>query len=169
MQPHRRALGLILSCIVLTATAVSAAQAAQQNGYKHVTKTGHFEDVFQDLKDAIINRGLVIDYVGHVGKMLERTSVAAGSVTESGSKSPYIHAKYLQFCSAKLTHESVSASPYNLAICPYVVFIFEAKSKPGEIVVGYRRPVPGPSKRTREAFAKIESLLKSILKEASTE
>jgi len=120
------------------------------------------------MKDVVINIGLVIDYVGHVDKLLQRTSKAAGSVTAAGSETPYLNAKYLQFCSSKLTHASVSANPFNLSICPYVVFAFETKSKPGEIVVGYRRPVPGPSKLTRAAIAKIDKLLDGIVREATT-
>ena len=98
--------------------------------------------------------------------MLERTSEAVGSVTPGGSKSPYIDAKYLQFCSAKLTHEVVSANPLNIAICPYVVFIFELKTDPGKIHVGYRKPIAGPSRLTRKATAKVEALLNDITKQA---
>ena len=145
---------------------VAASAASADPGYKHYSKKGAFEDVFQDLKDVIINRGLVIDYVGHIDTMLKRTAKAAGSVTDSGQASPYVNAKYLHFCSAKLTHNAVSANPFNLAICPYVVFIFEAQAEPGKVVVGYRRPLPGPSKRSREAFAAIEKLLDGIVKEA---
>jgi hypothetical protein len=54
-----------------------------------------------------------------------------------------------------------------MAICPYVVFIFETKSEPGKIIVGYRSPIPGPSKRSKEALAKIEKLLNDIAKEAT--
>jgi uncharacterized protein (DUF302 family) len=142
--------------------------AAQPVNNKHATIEAPFEEVFQDLRDAIINRGLQIDYTGHVDKMLERTSQVAGSVTETGAKSPYLSAKYIQFCSAKLTHESVSANPYNLAICPYVVFIFEARAQPGTVIVGYREPAPGPSKRSKDAFAKIDKLLNDIITEATT-
>ena len=100
---------------------------------------------------------------------LERTSEAAGSVTEEGAKSPYKHAKYVQFCSAKLTHEAVSASPLNIGICPYVTFVIESRAEPGKITVGYRRPIPGPSKKTKKAFAKIDALLDEISKEAVAE
>lgn len=149
---------------------ISPTLAGKEFAPQHYTRSGSFEDVFADLKDAVINRGLVIDYVGHVDKMLERTSAAAGSVTASGSKSPYLNAKYVQFCSAKLTHSSVSANPFNLSICPYVIFIFEAKTDPGKIVVGYRRPIPpGPSRLTKKAFTAIDKLLDGITKEAASE
>ena len=165
------ALTLAMPTFLIANLAFSSLALAQKDFTpRHYTRAGTFEDVLQDLKDAVINRGLVIDYVGHVDKMLNRTSAAASSVTESGSKSPYLNAKYLQFCSAKLTHASVSANPFNLSICPYVVFIFEAKTDPGKIIVGYRRPIPpGPSQLTKKAFAEIDKLLDGIAKEATSE
>lgn len=157
-----------LLALVLVAVCGSTASAQPVNKV-HFSVKAPFEDVFQDLKDAIINRGLTIDYVGHVDKMLERTSEAAGSVTDEGVKSPYLNAKYVQFCSAKLTHETVSANPYNLAICPYVVFIFEARAQPGVTVVGYRAPHAGPSRLSKAAFAKVAKLLRGIAKEATSQ
>ncbi len=163
-----------IKTIAAAAIAVSmgigtAAYADGSDGYVSYSKQGEFSEVLQDLQDAIINRGLVIDFVGHVDMMLERTSDVAGSVTAEGAKSPYVNAKYVQFCSAKLTHNAVSASPLNLAICPYVTFAFETRSEPGKVTVGYRRPIPGPSKATKAAFAKIEGLLDEITKEAAAE
>lgn len=143
------------------------ASADPETASKRITVQAAFEDVFQDLQDAIVNRGLVIDYVGNTDKMLERTSAAVGSVTESGSGSPYKHAKYLVFCSAKLTHAAVSATPLAISICPYVVFAFETKAKPGMVTVGFRRPLPGPSKRTQKAYAAIEGLMAEIIAEAA--
>lgn len=155
----------LILAIVLAAGTTPAALAEEAN--PHVEKQGAFADVFQDLKDAVINRGYVIDFVGHVDTMLDRTSGASKSVTETGSLSPYLNAKYLQFCSSKLTHEAVSANPYNMVVCPHVLFAFEAKNKPGHIVVGYRRPTPGPSKLSKRAFKNVDDVLMSIVKEAA--
>lgn len=137
-----------------------------QLGYKSVSAKAAYEDVVFALKDAIISRGLKVDYTGHLDKMLERTSEAVGSETESGSKSPYLHAEYFQFCSAKLTHAVISANALNIAICPYIVFAYERKDKPGTIFVGYRRPIADPSRRSKKAIAKVEELLTAVIKEA---
>ena len=154
-------------CVVAGFGFAAGALADETDGYKAYIKDGTFDDVLFELNNAIVDRGLVVDYTGHLGAMLERTSEAVGSVTPAGSKSPYLKAKYLQFCSAKLTHEVVSANPLNIAICPYVVFIFELKSDPGKIHVGYRKPIAGPSRLTRRATAKVEALLDDITKEAA--
>ena len=153
--------------MVALSLAASGAAAAAELGYKALKIKSGFEDVEFDLKDAIVNRGFLIDYEGHIGKMLSRTSKAVGSVTELGSKSPYKNAKYYQFCSAKLTHEVVSANPLNISICPYVVFLVELKSEPGVIHVGYRRPFAGPSAVTKKAVDKVEALLLAIITEAA--
>ena len=101
---------------IALAAAIFAAPATVLGGEPATTiktATGDFDDVFADLQDAVINRGLVIDYVGDVGKMLERTADAAKG---SDTKAPYLNARYLQFCSAVLTHEAVDADAHNLAM-----------------------------------------------------
>jgi len=158
---------ILLALFAVLTVPLGPAVAMEKRGYKSAVKQADFAEVLQDVKDAIVNRGLVIDYVGHVDTMLERTSETVGSVTEKGVKSPFIAAKYVQFCSAKLTHDAVSANPYNIAVCPYVLFVFEERSTPGQVVVGYRRFIPGPSKLTRKAFGKIDALLSEIIAEAT--
>ena len=142
-------------------------QANPKYGYKTLTKQGVFEDVRDDLKDAIINHGFVVDYVGHFNTMLLRTSKAAGSVTADGIKSPYKNAQYMQFCAAKLTHQAISADPRNIANCPYVVFVYELGYAPGKITVGYRLPAVGPTRTSKRVAKKIEALLDSIVEEAA--
>ena len=151
---------------VLLVTMVTSATAEDARGFKAYKKSAPFEDVYVDLQNAIIGKGLVIDYVGHIDQMLNRTSKIVNSVTQEGSKSPYLAAKFMQFCSAKLSHEVISANPQNIAICPYVVFVYELKNDPGVVHVGYRRPITGPSKLSRKVFAKIEKLLDDVAKEA---
>jgi len=144
----------------------SAAQANPKHGYKTLTTQGVFEDVRDDLKDAIINRGFVVDFVGYFNKMLLRTSKVANSVTADGVKSPYKNAQYMQFCAAKLTHEAISADPRNIANCPYVVFVYELGYAPGKITVGYRLPALGPTRTSKRVAKKIEALLDGIIAEA---
>jgi hypothetical protein len=164
LSPCRHRSAIILAVVFASATTLPA---TAKDAHPHVETKGTFADVLQDLKDAVINRGFVIDFTGHVDTMLERTSSVSKSVTETGSRSPYLNAKYIQFCSAKLTHEAVSANPYNIVVCPHVIFAFEAKTKPGHIVIGYRRPTPGPSKLSKRAFKKVDDLLMAIVKEAA--
>jgi hypothetical protein len=152
---------------VLAILIASGANAADGLGYKVVSKKAVFEDVLDNVKEAIINRGYVIDYVGHFNAMLERTAEATSSVTEAGRKSPYRNAQYLQFCPSKLTHEAVSASLFSIANCPIAIFVFEAAYEPGKISVGFRLPVASPSKRVNDVNAKLTALLTSIAADAT--
>lgn len=151
---------MVAALVMALSLGVAAAHAESEPGYKAYSKAGKFEDVMFELQNAIINHGLVVDYTGRLNGMLERTSEVVGR------GSPYVEANYLHFCSAKLTHGAVSADPLNIAICPYVVFIFETKSEPGKIHVGYRRPITDRSARSRQVLAKVEALLDEIVREA---
>lgn len=159
----RRMIVLAMAGVLLA----SAAQAADDLGYRVYSKSAKFEDVRDDAKDAIINRGFVIDYVGHFNTMLERTAVDTGSVTALGAKSPYKNAEYMQFCPAKLTHEAVSATPFAIANCPIAIFVYEVAAESGKIHVGYRLPVATPSKLMRKVNEKLVALLEGIAKEAT--
>ncbi len=156
------ALGFVLGLAVL-----GGAEASDDLGFRTYTKAGTFADVREDLQDAIVKRGFVIDYVGHFNEMLERTAVAASSVTKDGSKSPYREAQYLQFCPAAITHEAISANPFAIANCPVAVFVYELKAEPGKVHVGYRLPVGSPSRLVKQINEKLVGLLHDIATEAT--
>jgi hypothetical protein len=137
----------------------SASGAAQD--IKTYSKKGSYEDVKSELNDAIIRRGLAIDYTGAIGKMLERTGADVGS-----TKKIYANAEFFLFCSAKLSRDMIEANPVNVGYCPYVVFLYEAATAPGEIVVGYRRPTPAGDAASSAALRAIDTLLDGIVKDA---
>jgi hypothetical protein len=61
----------------------------------------------------------------------------------------------------------MEADPANIAFCPYVIFIYEAADRPGETVVGYRRPqAAAGSEASRKALADIDALLDGIVRDA---
>lgn len=157
---------LTASLIALT-LAFSSPAISDDVGYKSYTKAGKYEDVRDDLKDAIIKRGFVIDYVGHFNSMLERTAEAAGRNVESGKKSPYLNAEYVQFCPSKLTHEAVSANPIAIANCPVAVFVYEVHQEPGVVHVGFRTPVASPSRLSKDINGRIVEMLDGIAKDAT--
>ena len=88
---------------------------------------GSFDDVYDELKNAIIEEGLAIDYVGNVDQMLERTSQVNIGESVDQKKPVYLFAKYMQFCSSAITHKAVRADPQNLSMCPFLVFIYETQ------------------------------------------
>lgn len=156
---------------ILVALAASFALAvpagADGPGYRERTKAGSYEEVSENLKDAILKRGYVIDYVGHLNAMLERTAGDTGTITSGGSKSPYANAQYMQFCPAKLTHEAVNASPFAIANCPVAIFVYELAYEKGKVHVGYRLPLESASKRVNEVNARLANELQEITAEAT--
>ena len=162
---NRGKLRVTSSLAVLTVAAITlllAIASAHAQELKTYRKTAVFEDVKFDLTNAIIRRGLVIDFNGNLGGMLERTGKDVGS-----TKVIYKAAEYFMFCSAKLSRDMMTADAANVGFCPYVVFIYATAAKPGEVVVGYRRPPPVGSVRSRKVFAAIDTLLNGIAKEAT--
>ena len=123
---------------------------------------GSYEDVKFELGNAIVGRGLVIDFTGNLGAMLARTGADVGS-----TKPLYKSAEYMTFCSAKLSRDMMEADPLNIGLCPYVVFIFESADKPGQVTVGYRRPEARGSATSSKAIAAIDALLDQIAKDAT--
>lgn len=152
---------LVAGLVVAMATWSASSWSGLHAGYQVKTTSSDFDSALFGLENAIVNRGLVIDAVGHVGTMLERTSKA------TGGKSPYINARYLGFCSAKLSAEAMDADPNNLAICPYVMFVYELKAEPGKARIGYRKPGGSDTPASKKASAAIEKLLADILAQAT--
>lgn len=161
------AMTLLAVLFAINTTTFASADNHLLTGYSINKINAGFDDVFSELQDVVINKGLVIDFIGHVDKMIERTAEVTGSVTESGSKTPYIAAKYILFCSAKLTQKAISASTENLGICPYVVFAYETKAEPGVTRVGYRQPIFGQSSTSHKVSAEINGFLQSVIDETA--
>jgi len=115
---------------------------------------GSFEDAAFGVESAIVGEGLVIDYVSHVGEMLNRTGADVGS-----DKVIFEKADIFVFCSAVLSRKMMEADPMNIAHCPYGVFV----AQQGEAVtVGYRTYPDGP-------MQEVQALLDSIAKSAVSE
>lgn len=122
---------------------------------------GPFDDVKLFVKDAIINQGLVIDYNGRIGLMLERTRADVDGATKI-----YNQAEFFLFCSATISRATMEADPTNMSFCPYVVFLYELAKKPGKVYVGYRRPAIVGSEESKKSLVAVDELLHKIVKEA---
>ena len=159
----RGPLAVLLLAVFLVAAGSPAGlvRADTGGGVRIVSIQGEFEDVAQDVADAIVNRGLVIDYRGYIGRMLKRTGADAGSAPL------YRDAQLFQFCSAVWSRRTMEADPGNIAYCPYVVFVYELAAKPGAVHVGYRRPARTGSEASRKALAAVDKLLDAIVRDAT--
>ncbi|RMH47588.1 MAG: DUF302 domain-containing protein [Alphaproteobacteria bacterium] len=113
------------------------------------------DEVLFAVESAILDRGLVIDSVSHVGDMLARTGADVGS-----DRPLFTRADVFLFCSAILSRRVMEADLTNIAYCPYGIFVYESAAEPGVSVVGYRSMPEGPMKE-------VEALLAEIVAEAT--
>jgi len=129
----------------------TAAGAAEVKTYSY---DGSFDEATFAVESAIIDRGLVVDYVSHVGEMLNRTGKDVGS-----DKKIFEAADVFLFCSAVTSRKVMEADPMNIAYCPYGIFVAD---QGGKVVVGYRTYPEGP-------MQEVQSLLDEIAREATSE
>ncbi|MEM6465452.1 MAG: DUF302 domain-containing protein [Pseudomonadota bacterium] len=113
---------------------------------------GSFEDAEFAVESAILGRGLVIDFVSHVGDMLNRTGKDVGSDAKI-----FDEASIFLFCSAVISREVMEADPANIQHCPYGIFVTETD---GAVAIGHKTYPEGPMQR-------VETLLRDIAEEAS--
>jgi uncharacterized protein (DUF302 family) len=126
------------------------------------SRKGNFVDVRDDLKLAIEDKGLVIDYQSYVNRMLERTGKDVGS-----ARKIYVDAQAFVFCSAALSRKTMEADPANAAFCPYCVIVYASAQQPDTVHVSYRRPWrPDGSAASTAALKEVETLLDDIAKKA---
>ncbi|MEL6169724.1 MAG: DUF302 domain-containing protein [Pseudomonadota bacterium] len=121
-------------------------------GDGHITPfDGSFDDATFAVESAIVGQGLVIDYVSHVGDMLNRTGADVGSDTML-----YKNADIFVFCSAVVSRAVMEADPTNIVHCPYGIVVSETDTG---VTVGYRDYPAGP-------MDQVEALLAEIVAEA---
>ncbi|SEL24308.1 hypothetical protein SAMN05421666_3200 [Roseovarius nanhaiticus] len=140
----------ILTAGLLALTAIPASAADEAVTYPF---NGSFDDAAFAVENAIIGRGLVIDYVSHTGEMLARTAEDVGSDTEL-----FTEADIFLFCSAQLSRKVMEADLMNIAHCPYGIFVAD---QGGEVMIGYRTYPDGPM---QEVQAMLDEIVKDAMK-----
>lgn len=143
-----------MSRILVSATALSViATAAFSQEAMTVPFDGDVADASFAVESAIVNQGLVIDYVSHVGEMMARTGADLGL----GPSPVGDDAQIFVFCSASVSREVMEADPMNVSHCPYGIFVAEIG---GETLVGRRI-------YREDSMAPVNSLLEEIVAEAT--
>ena len=112
---------------------------------------GSFEDATFAVENAIIGKGLVVDYVSNTGEMLNRTGPDVGSDVEI-----FKAADVYLFCSAVVSRRVMEADPMNIVHCPYSIFVADIE---GKVTVGYPTFPDGP-------MQEVQALLDEITKTA---
>lgn len=137
---------------LITLMILAAPSAAIAEGAVAVDFAGSFEDATFAVENAIVGQGLVIDYVSHVGDMLNRTGADVGS-----DRMLFKNADVYVFCSALVSREVMEADPMNIAFCPYGIFVAETEDG---VMIGRQDYPSGP-------LDKVETMLDAIISEAA--
>ncbi|WP_317057523.1 DUF302 domain-containing protein [Roseovarius rhodophyticola] len=130
---------------LITAISLGLATTAYAEEAVTVPFDGSFEDAAFAVESAIVDKGLVIDYVSHVGEMLARTGADVGS-----DKMLFKEADIFIFCSAVVSREVMEVNPMNIAHCPYGIFV--AENADG-VVIGYRSYPEGEMQKVQDLLA----------------
>lgn len=154
-----------LVAFLLPLLVAGPAQAADTSGpIVHHAVKGKFAYVLDDLKLAIANRGLVIDHVSHVAKMLDRTGKDMGRTKKMYGDD---QGQVLSFCSATISRGTMEADVHNIVFCPYTIAVYTTLADPGTVHVAWRRPQrPDGSTASTAALRDVEKLLDGIVREA---
>ena len=148
----------ILWLLLGSLVSVSQAQSERDEYMRLFSIEGNYEDVREDLELAITDRGMIINNVSHIGKMLARTGKAVGA-----SKQIFVEAEALEFCSSVISRKMMEADPHNIVFCPYIISLYTLPGEKNRVYVAYRRPLPVGSPASKQALQRVEKLLQSIV------
>ena len=115
-----------------------------------------FDNVSFSVESAILDKGLTIDSVSHVGEMLERTREDIGS-----DVTLYTDGIVFSFCSASVSRTAMEADIMNIAFCPDGIFVFSTPENPDKTTVGHRF-------MGGDSMAEVNALLDAIIADAIT-
>jgi uncharacterized protein (DUF302 family) len=136
---------------IAVGTALAIGGTAQAQDVITFDWEGSFDDATFAVESAILDRGLVIDLISHVGDMLNRTGGDVGS-----EAMVFDDADIFLFCSAAISRRVMEADPMNIVHCPYSIFVAETD---GQVMIGHRSYPDGP-------MQEVEALLDSIILDA---
>ena len=144
---------------------VSNAQAAEPFYKDDVRVTykvkANFKEVRDQLETAIGSKGIKINNVSYIGKMLIRTGKDLGF-----KKEIFTDAQAFEFCSATVSRFTMEADPHNIVFCPYIISVYELANEKGTVYMTYRRPTIIGSDASKKSLQDVEKLIDSIAQEA---
>ncbi|WP_026278833.1 MULTISPECIES: DUF302 domain-containing protein [unclassified Thioalkalivibrio] len=158
---RRSALALTLGAGLALGATASAYETVMETDERVIFKIeGEFDHYFEMVEEAIASEGLVINNVGYIANMLDRT---AGQESGEGI---YLNGKSLDFCSASYSRATMEADPHNMVFCPYIITVYELTDEPGVVYMGYT-PVPEIGEEdSKKSLRDVNELVERIIKEA---
>jgi uncharacterized protein (DUF302 family) len=127
---------MTLSLMMLMGCALAGGGPVEEDQpVKIYTSEESFEDVIENIKIAIIDRGMLVSGTLHVSDMLNRTA------PDLGFTEVFSQAEAVEFCSAPISHKMAQAAPENIVVCPFTIAAYVRKDQPGQVYVAYRLPL----------------------------
>ncbi|HED15801.1 MAG TPA: DUF302 domain-containing protein [Gammaproteobacteria bacterium] len=120
-----------------------------------------FENIMDNIKDAIADRGIKINNISHIGHMLTRTAADVG-----GTKVVYKDAEAVEFCSSTVSRATMEADPHNISYCPYIIAVYVITEQPDTVYVSFRKPPLVGNQASRDALKIVGDLLQGIVNDA---
>jgi uncharacterized protein (DUF302 family) len=154
-----RALLMTFSLLMLMGCATAGEGPVEEDqAVKIYTSEESFEDVIENIKMAIIDRGMLVSGTLHVSDMLNRTA------PDLGFTEIFTQAEAVEFCSALISHKMAQAAPENIVVCPFTIAAYVRKDRPEQVYVAYRIPrLAGGAEAVRAA---ILEMLDGIVQDA---
>ena len=122
---------------------------------------GDFAFYREMVESAIADQGMVVNNVGRIAEMLDRTGADLGGGTQL-----YLHGESIEFCSAIYSRRMMEADPHSIVFCPYVIAVYELAAEPGTVYIGYQRLPRVDDPATQQALQDVETLLERIVQAA---
>ncbi len=124
---------------------------------------GNFDDVWDSLKFALNQRGMVISSVSHIREMLDRTGKALGR-----TKKIYGRAKVMEFCSAVISRNMLERNPHFISFCPYQIMVYTLPDNDQRVYLSYRRLIWN-NNQDRDVLDVVEKLLHDLVQDVIDE
>jgi uncharacterized protein (DUF302 family) len=148
----------LLLSVMLSLTSFAA--SAAEDPIVSTKMEGDFHDVANNIRMAIIGKGISIAHTLHASDMLNRTGRDYGYRTNT-----YTDAEIFEFCSASISHKLSRQNPDNIVLCPFTISVYTLASEPGYVHLSYRKPVGRPG--SEEIVKEVVELISSIIEDAS--
>lgn len=148
--------------LVLVALAALPVTTFAAGAYAVYESESGFETVMEGAKTAILERGMYINNIMHMGEMLERTGKDLGT-----DEQIYGRAESIEFCSAVLSRKMTAEDPSRIVNCPFILAIYTLPSDPDRTFIAHRT-VPAEETADSAVMTEVAEMLKSIAEAAAS-
>jgi len=146
--------------LVAVALSLPVLSLASEGLYAVYSTSEPFDDVMENLRMAIQERGMFINNEMHMGDMLERTGKDLGF-----DEKIYEKAESIEFCSSVLSRKMVEEKPQRIVNCPFIISVYVLPSDPKKTHVVHRALASAEVEQS-PVMAEVAAMLKSVAEAA---